>query len=153
MPVSMFTTKTDSVNASATSAHSPSATTIATIAITSGTRPATTVPNTRIRTTSAAGRPMRNSPDLRSCWERRLKSWSSVPSPVITTEKPSRPFFALDHAQKPIDVLLPLNGDQRRMPIAGNERSIVPVVVGRGVVDDAGLVALPHDAPHESPEG
>ena len=91
MPVSMFTKKTESENASARIAHSPSATTIATIAITSGISPATTAPKTRIRITSAAGRPNWSSPVLRSCWERSLKSWSSVPSPVITTAKPSSP--------------------------------------------------------------
>ena len=44
-------TKTESSNCCATSAVSPSATTIATIAISSGTSPATTVPKTSNRTT------------------------------------------------------------------------------------------------------
>ena len=45
----MFTTKTESVNASATSAQRPSATMIATSAITSGISPATTAPKTSSR--------------------------------------------------------------------------------------------------------
>ena len=36
---------------------------------------------------------MPSSPDFKSCWDRSLKSWSSVPSPVIVTRKPSRPLF------------------------------------------------------------
>jgi hypothetical protein len=87
----MFTTKTESVNPAATIAHSPSATTIATIAISKGISPATTAPKTSSSTISAAGSPTESSPDLRSCCERSLKSWSSVPSPVIATLKPSRP--------------------------------------------------------------
>ena len=91
MPVSMFTKKTESENAAAIGAQSPSATTIEMIAIASGISPATTVPKTINSTISAAGRPNSSSPDLRSCWERSLKSWSSVPSPVIATLKPSSP--------------------------------------------------------------
>ncbi len=87
----MFTTKTESVNASATSAQRPSATMIAISAITSGISPATTAPKTSSRMMNAAGRPNSSSPDLRSCCERSLKSWSSVPSPVMTTLKPSCP--------------------------------------------------------------
>src|SRR5437899_1058665 len=47
MLVSMLTTKTESENSCATIAVSPSATTMATMAIRSGTRPPTTVPRIR----------------------------------------------------------------------------------------------------------
>ena len=87
----MFTTNTESENASATSAQRPSATMIAISAITSGIRPATTAPNTSSRMMNAAGRPNSSSPDLRSCCESPLKSWSSVPWPVMTTVKPPCP--------------------------------------------------------------
>ena len=58
---------------------------IATIAIRSGTSPATTAPKTSNRTMSAAGSPNLSSPFSRSSCERRLKSWSSVSSPVTDT--------------------------------------------------------------------
>ena len=76
--MSMLTRKTESSNCCARSALSPSATTIATIAISSGTSPATTAPKTSRRMMSAAGSPNLSSPFSRSSWERRLKSWSSV---------------------------------------------------------------------------
>ena len=66
MPVSMFTTKIESSHSWATSAVSPSATRIDTIARTIGRSPATTAPKTSRRTISAAGRPKRNSPSSRS---------------------------------------------------------------------------------------
>ena len=87
MPVSMFTRKIESSNCCARSAESPSATTIETIAISSGTSPATTAPKTSRRMMSAAGRPNLSSPFSRSSWESRLKSWSSVSSPVTATAK------------------------------------------------------------------
>ena len=52
--MSMFTRKTESSNCWARTALSPSATTIATIAIIKGTSPATTAPKTRRRMMSAA---------------------------------------------------------------------------------------------------
>ncbi len=85
MPVSMFTTKTESSNCCARRAVSPSATTIETIAISSGISPATTAPKTSSRMISAAGKPNWSSPFSRSSCESALKSWSSVSSPVIET--------------------------------------------------------------------
>ena len=83
--MSMLTRKTESSNCCARSALSPSATRIETIAISSGTSPATTAPKTRRRMMSAAGSPNLSSPFSRSSWERRLKSWSSVSVPVTET--------------------------------------------------------------------
>ena len=57
---------------------SPSATTIETIAISSGISPATTAPKTSSRMISAAGSPNWSSPFSRSSCESGLKSWSSV---------------------------------------------------------------------------
>ena len=87
MPVSMLITNTESSNCWATSAVRPSATMIETAAISSGTSPATTAPNTSSRMISAAGRPNLSSPFSRSSCESTLKSWSSVSSPVTATVK------------------------------------------------------------------
>jgi hypothetical protein len=81
----MFTTNTDNSNSCASRAVSPRATTIATIAISSGMSPATTAPKTRSRMISAAGSPNLSSPFSRSSCERVLKSSSSVFSPVTDT--------------------------------------------------------------------
>jgi len=62
----MFTMNVESVNSSETIATKPSATMIETIAVRSGTRPATTAPKTRRRTMSAAGSPSASSPPSRS---------------------------------------------------------------------------------------
>ncbi len=107
----MFTTKIDRSNGWASSAVRPSATTIETIAISSGTSPATTAPKTSRRMISAAGSPNCSSPFSRSSCERRLKSWSSVWSPVTETEKASSSSAAstaLDHRLR-----LVLVGDRR----------------------------------------
>ena len=60
---------------------------IDTIAISSGTSPATTVPKTSRRMISAAGRPNFSSPFWRSLSESLLESWSRVSLPVIPTSK------------------------------------------------------------------
>ena len=85
--MSMFTRKIESSNCCARTALMPRATSIETTAISSGMSPATTAPNTSSRMMSAAGRPNWSSPFSRSSWDRRLKSWSSVSSPVTDTAK------------------------------------------------------------------
>jgi len=67
----MLTTKIERSNACPTIAVSASATTIETIASSTGTRPATTEPNTSSSTIRAAGRPIWNSPFCRSSSESR----------------------------------------------------------------------------------
>ena len=88
MPVSMFTTKIERLNACASRATSPSATTIDGSVIISGMSPATTDPKTRSRTISAAGRPIRSSPCWRSLSESALKSRSIVFWPVTEASNP-----------------------------------------------------------------
>ena len=87
----MLVANTDSGNACPTSASSASAIVIATIAISNGTSPATTEPNTISSTISAAGSPNPSSPFFRSSPASVSKSSSSVNSPVIAVSKPSRP--------------------------------------------------------------
>ena len=87
----MFTTKIESSHSWATSAVSPSATMIETIASTIGSAAATTAPKTSRSTRSAAGRPKRSSPFSRSLCETSLKSRLVVNSPVTATANPSRP--------------------------------------------------------------
>ena len=65
--------------------------TIATIARRSGTSAPTTVPKTSRRMMSAAGRPKKSSPSLRSLFESSRKSRSAVNSPVIPVSKPPPP--------------------------------------------------------------
>ena len=91
MPVSMLITKIESSQIEATTATSPSPTTIASSASAIGTNPATTEPKTSRRIKNAAGRPNWSSPLLRSCWERSVKSWSRTSLPVTPTSKPARP--------------------------------------------------------------
>jgi hypothetical protein len=74
MPVSMFTMNTERLKASDSTATMPSPTTIDTSAIATGTRPATTEPNTSTSTISAAGNPKAISPCSRSVCESLLKS-------------------------------------------------------------------------------
>jgi hypothetical protein len=74
MPVSMFTMNTDRLNASDSTATTPSPTMIDISAIATGTRPATIDPNTSTSTSSAAGRPNASSPCSRSLCESELKS-------------------------------------------------------------------------------
>src|SRR5262249_61822361 len=62
----MLITNTERLNACASTATRPSATAIEGSVITSGTRPATTAPNTSSSTISAAGRPTRSSACCRS---------------------------------------------------------------------------------------
>ena len=87
MPVSMLTTKMERSNAWPTSAVRARATTMATSASMSGTRPATTAPKTTSRMTMAVGMPKKNSPTRRSCSDSAMKSRSAVHSPVISTSK------------------------------------------------------------------
>jgi hypothetical protein len=81
----MLTTKIERLKAWARTATKPSATTIDGSAISSGTSPATTVPNTSSRMIRAAGRPNWSSPDWRSSSESLLKSWFAVRAPVTVT--------------------------------------------------------------------
>ena len=94
MPVSMLMTNTESVNPWATAPVRPRATTIETMARSSGSPAATSAPKTSTRMISAAGRPILSSPDLRSLWESSLRSRATVHSPVIDTLKPFRPSAA-----------------------------------------------------------
>jgi hypothetical protein len=70
----MFVVKIDSSNTWVSNATNPSAVVIATSAISSGTTPATTVPNTSSRMISAAGSPNLSSPSSRSRLDSSLKS-------------------------------------------------------------------------------
>ena len=90
----MFTTKNETSNACPTSAVRATATTIDSSPSSTGTRPATTAPNTSRSTISAAGSPISSSPFCRSSSESFSKSASAVSEPVIETWKPSCPFSA-----------------------------------------------------------
>jgi hypothetical protein len=70
----MLVVKIDSSNSWVSRATRPSAVTIATNAISTGTRPATIAPNTSSRMSKAAGRPNRSSPLSRSRSDSWLKS-------------------------------------------------------------------------------
>ena len=87
MPLSMFTMKTERVNSSERMATRPSPTTMESNAMSTGTRPATTAPKTRMSTTSAAGRPKKSSPCSRSRCDSVEKSFPTVCSPVTATSK------------------------------------------------------------------
>ena len=90
MNVSMFTTKKLSGEIWPMSAASASATTIENRASTTGTRAATTVPNTASRIRSAIGMPIA-SPVCRSLSESWVKSRLRVASPVTSTRNPPCP--------------------------------------------------------------
>ena len=103
MPVSMFTTNTESVNSSDSAATTPRPTRIESSAISTGTSPPTTAPNTSISTTSAAGRPMASSPFSRSRCDCTPKSLSALRRPVIETVKPLRPLNRLHERHDRLD--------------------------------------------------
>src|SRR6266540_1077443 len=83
----MLVTKNDRSKARPSSDTSPNATTMATIASTTGTTAAARVPNTTIRMARAATMPM-VSPWRRSCSAMVLESLAAVASPATQTLKP-----------------------------------------------------------------
>ncbi len=85
--VIMLVTKNDRSNARPSSDTSPSATTIDTIASTTGTTAAASVPNTTIRMARAATIPI-VSPWRRSCSAMVLESLAAVASPATKTRNP-----------------------------------------------------------------
>jgi hypothetical protein len=63
------------------------------------------------------------------------------------------PVVSLDHAQEPVDVCATLHRDQGGVLVLGDLRGIVRLVVGRGVEHDPGRFALRHEPPDERLEG
>ncbi len=152
IPVSMLMTKTESSNCCATTAVSPSATTIETIAMSSGTSPATTAPKTSSRMMSAAGRPNFSSPFSRSSCESRLKSWSSVCSPVTATANaPSS--SAPDLLDQGLRLVLARDRDRDDRRVADRpRRGRRPLVEIRARAGERGDLALLDELPHVRPE-
>ena len=99
----MFTTKIERLNACASRATSPSATTIDGSVIISGMSPATTDPKTRSRMISAAGKPIRSSPCWRSLSESALKSRSIVFWPVTEASNPGSASARFDRRDDVVD--------------------------------------------------
>ena len=150
--MSMFTMKTESSTGCATSAVSPRATMIDTIAISNGTSPATTAPNTSRRTISAAGRPNWSSPVFRSCWESSLKSWSSVSSPVTATTNRGIAVSPLDDGEQVgRAVVLDEQRHDQRVPVLRDERRVVAVVPAVRTCHGVGGCGLLEERPAQRP--
>ena len=149
----MFTTKNETSNACPTSAVRATATTIDSSPSSTGTRPATTAPNTSRSTISAAGSPISSSPFCRSSSESFSKSASAVSEPVIETWKPSCPFSAVDQLDQRSDLVASHHErHHRRVAILRDERLVVRAVVAPRVGDDAERLAAVGERLHLRPE-
>ena len=78
MPVIMLTMKTERLNSWATMVAIPRPTMIDSRAMSTGMSPATTAPNTSIKTTMAIGSPKSTSPRRRSLEDSVVKSFPTV---------------------------------------------------------------------------
>ncbi len=91
--VIMFSTMVSIASTRPIRAVAPRAMTIANAARTSGTPAATTAPKTSTRTTKATGTPI-NSAVRRSFCATAFHSLLRLPSPLVSTVKPSRPLYS-----------------------------------------------------------
>ena len=156
-PVSMLMTNTESVNPWATAPVRPRATTIETMARSSGSPAATRAPKTSTRMISAAGRPILSSPDLRSLWESSLRSRATRPLAGHRHAEAVSPVGGLDRfcqvLHPALGLVAQLDGDQQGVAVRGHEARVGPLVVDRGARDVAGGPGDRRKAGDLGPEG
>ena len=138
MPVSMFTTKTESENSAAIGPQSPSATTIAIIAIRSGISPATTAPKTTQQHDQGRRQAELELARLEVVLREVVEVMVERPLAGHRDAEAVAPVALLDHRQELVDVGLSLDPDQNRVPVPrGGEQ--------RSAEDDSGRLRLRHE--------